>query len=123
MPVTHILDRVKTGIVAVLDERSAPDDQIDFDACLTMIEVECEENGEDCCGHGIKTSAVSIYIAVYCPEMGESTRSLCHVMVPMSLLTDDEDVAEIGNDLWDRLQSSRLVAALELEDTPEDPAT
>lgn len=114
MPVTRTLDRVRTVFEDVLNARSAPDDRVDFDASMALVDMSEDEGEEE--GYGL-ASAVSLYVALWCPEIGEGSRSMCHVMVPMNLLDSDEDIISIANDLWERLQSGRVLVGLDLDES------
>lgn len=119
MAVTRMLTRVKDGLEVVFDTRSAPDDQIEFDASLEFVSVHSEDAEHQCKSQAV----VNIWVALMCPEMGDGAKSTCQVMVPVQLLEEPEEVEEIANGLWDSLQSHRALSQMEADmDDLDDPS-
>lgn len=104
-----MLSRVRDGLEGVFTERSAPDDEVEFDASLDFVQAHAED------GSCASQAVVNVWVALQCPEIGNAAKSTVQVMVPVQLLETAEEVAEVGNNLWDSLQSHRSLCLLEQE--------
>lgn len=120
MTVVRTIDRIRDGLEAVFTTRSAPDDEIEFDASLGVVQVHADEEDED--GSCYSQTVVYVWLAMATPEVSPKSRATCQVIVPMHHLDDAEEVARVGNDLWEALQSHRTLTALGLgTDDEESP--
>lgn len=122
MAVTRMLDRIRDGIEKTLSERCPPDDKVEFDVGLTVVQVHDEEN--DCCK---SITAVSIYGSLEMPEHGPQARFTEHNVVAARYMEDEDEVEAAATDLWEGLQAGRMMAMLdreiEAEVHGEDPST
>lgn len=117
MAVTRTINRIRDGLEAVFETRSAPDDQIEFEASMGFMQVHADEDDEEstCQTHAV----IYIWVSLSCPEMSKEAKSTCSVIVGLHNMEDADEVEAVGNDLWDALQAHRTIAALELSLNPE----
>lgn len=122
MSISLVSTRVCLALREAFADRAEPEDVLEFEVALTTMEVLAEGCTTcptcECCGgeeHTHTVSAMLIYVAMACPEIGPATKVVGQVSVPLTDLGTLAEIAEVGDELWDRLQAGRMVTGAQLD--------